>query len=252
MNRKTLLLISVLVLLLVLSGCRKEDQILEGTGYGITHKDYVGVAKIKVKDGVVEDLTLNEVLLPSTWAEISIGTDVPEDVVVADGKWYAKYIVIGDRNFTGTVRDEPLTEGAETFTKQTVKYSSDDIEDLYLWLRQPEDNSAWYAQKLLDNEAHIAKSDWSKANYQLKVNGFTKRDIDYWPSSEGSIGWKGNMEAISAALKGTKMDASENLVRNDDGYWSINGVKSGATLVDFKDYYKVALRAYNNALANND
>ena len=57
MNRKTLLLISVLVLLLVLSGCRKEDQILEGTGYGITHKDYVGVAKIKVKDGVVEDLT---------------------------------------------------------------------------------------------------------------------------------------------------------------------------------------------------
>ena len=41
-----------------------------------------------------------------------------------------------------------------------------------------------------------------------------------------SIGWKGNMEAISAALKGTKMDASENLVRNDDGYWSINGVKA--------------------------
>ena len=60
-------------------------------------------------------------MLPSTWAEISIGTDVPEDVVVADGKWYAKYIVIGDRNFTGTVRDEPLTEGTETFTKQTVK-----------------------------------------------------------------------------------------------------------------------------------
>lgn len=245
MKRKLLLLI-LLGLIVFLSACRK-DKVGEGTGYGITHKDNVGVATIKVKNGIVEDLSFDEVLLPNTWAEIIVGTDVPEDVIVVESKWYAKYLVIGNRHFTGSTRDEVLTVGSETFPKQNIKYTSDDIEDLYIWLRQSEANCGWYAQTVLNDEAFIAKSDWTKAHYQLKNSGFTKREINYWPGTEETLGWEGNMEAIVDALEGTKMDAGENITKGEDGYWRVNGVLSGATLTNFKDYYQVALRAYNKA-----
>ena len=58
------------------------------------------------------------------------------------------------------------------------------------------------------------------------------------------------MAEIVKAIKGTKMNATvDTIEKGEDNKWRIDGVVSGATLADFKDYYLLAQTAYNKALA---
>ncbi len=57
--------------------------------------------------------------------------------------------------------------------------------------------------------------------------------------------WPAAMKGVEDILVGTKVDMTSE--KNDDGKWVVNDVVTGATLVDFPDYFAVAKRAYVSA-----
>ena len=127
----------------------------EGVAYGFTYKDYIAVATVKVENEVVTSVVFDEYFLPSTWAKVKVlDTEVPSDVIVSGNSWYGKYIVIGDKNFTGDLREQPLVIDNVTYSNQSVKYSSNGIDDLFVWLRSSEENMLWYAQAV-ENKVFI-------------------------------------------------------------------------------------------------
>jgi len=72
--RNLLFVVCLLISLGVFTSCKKKVE-TSGTGYGIVHKDYVGVASIKVKDEKVTSLSFEEVYLPENWAQVSDSID---------------------------------------------------------------------------------------------------------------------------------------------------------------------------------
>lgn len=248
------LFLSLVVLLAVFSFAACGSKEKEAKGYGIVHKDYVGVATMKVKDGEVTALSFEEYYLPYSWAAIEkpAGDTLPADVLEVGTKYYAKYIKIGDQLLTGEVRKDDLVIDGVTYSNEKVRYSNEEIGDLYLWLKGNEANCKWYVEQLEADAAYIAKQDGSKATYTVTGNakgGFAKSTTGYWPADSGKgLGWAKNMEEIADILIGTKMDATKDeLVKGTDNFWYVKGAVSGATVTDFKDYYEVARRAYVTA-----
>jgi len=247
--RKKIFFIFILFIVICSLFACDTDQTNEATGYGIVHKDYVGFANIKVTNGTVETLTIDEAYLPNTWAKVEKSEgEAPDDVLVAEDYWYGKYIVIGDDNFVGVVRETALEINGNAYPKQTVKYSTDGVDDLFIWLNNSEANCEWYVNEVTAGNAFVAKEDWTESTYELAgMDGWTKSTTNYWPGTDERLGWSGNMEQFVEAVKGTSMDAADNLVKTEEGYWMVDDVISGATLADFPDYYQVAKRAYDNA-----
>lgn len=261
MLKRILTLFVITTFAFVLASCGKKASNKETTGiaYGITHSDYVGVATVKVKNQLVTAAGFEEYFLPNTWAKVkTLNTEeVPADIVVEGATWYGKYLVIGSKRFTGQLRSEPLVIDGKTYSKQTVKYSAEGIEDLFIWLYEKEDNRKWYIEELDKGNAYVADSSFKKSNYETAglLNsdgklGFTKSSTNYWKGESFPLGWQGNMQEIVKVIIGTKMNVTmDNIVKGQDNYWVVGGVKSGATLNDFKDYYAIAQAAYNKALA---
>jgi hypothetical protein len=234
--------------LLIVTGCKTGGATKNGTGYGITHENYVGLAKMTVSSDKVDSVTFDEVYLPSDWAKITTSTTIPEDIVAVGNAWFGKFLVIGDKHFTGTAR----TDMTNIPSKQTVIYAAEGITDLYVWLRSSEANCKWYADTVIAGNAFVAKADWTKSSLpSAGPSGWTKSTSNYWPKTDTSMGWSGNIAKVSAALKGTRMDAENNLTLVAGQGWTVNGTQSGATLEDFPDYYTVARRAYVNATSSN-
>lgn len=77
--RNLLFVVCLLISLGVFTSCKKKVE-TSGTGYGIVHKDYVGVASIKVKDEKVTSLSFEEVYLPENWAQVSDSIDEKEGI----------------------------------------------------------------------------------------------------------------------------------------------------------------------------
>jgi hypothetical protein len=231
----------------VLMACGKTEK--EGVAYGFTYKDYIAVATVKVENEVVTSVVFDEYFLPSTWAKVKVlDTEVPSDVIVSGNSWYGKYIVIGDKNFTGDLREQPLVIDNVTYSNQSVKYSSNGIDDLFVWLRSSEENMLWYAQAVEENKVFVAKADYTTSTYETaglvdsnNKLAFKKSLTNYWNN------WAPNMEEIAKAITGTKMGVADADIKQQDGKWVIGDIQSGATNVSFKEYYAVAQKAYNKA-----
>ena len=243
--KKILSLFVALVAVLSLAACGKKETTAKG--YGLVHKDYVGIAEITVnKKGVVTALTFEEVYLPSHWAALSATEGVDADLFLtyttSKGKEanVAKYVVVDGKLFTGSV------DGTD------VKYAANGIADLKAACKDNEETAKWYAEALLAGKAFAAKADGSKAAFQItadKEGGFAKSVTGYWSGDNYPLGWKGNMAALSEALVGTEMGfADADLVKDAESkLWSFGGTVTKATLTDAKDYVAVAQKAYNTA-----
>ena len=93
--KKKLFLLPIILLFLAftLLGCNNKDDNVnpptsketEGVAYGLVNKQYVGMAKVKVKDNKVVDVTYDEAFLPQTWAKLDYkieeGTEISSDVL---------------------------------------------------------------------------------------------------------------------------------------------------------------------------
>ena len=243
--KKVLSLFVALVAVLSLAACGKKESTAKG--YGLVHKDYVGIAEITVdKKGVVTALTFEEVYFPTHWAGLAATEGVDAGLFVtyttSKGKEanVAKYVVVDGKLFTGEVN------GTD------VKYVADGIADLKAACTNDEATAKWYAEALLAGKAFAANADGSKAAFEItadKEGGFKKSTTGYWTVEEPKLGWKGNMAALSEALVGTSMGfADADLVKDaDTKLWSFGGTVTKATLTDAKDYVAVAQKAYNTA-----
>ena len=243
--KKILSLFVALVAVLSLAACGKKETTAKG--YGLVHKDYVGIAEITVdKKGVVTALTFEEVYFPTHWAGLAATEGVEADLFLtyttSKGKEanVAKYVVVDGKLFTGSV------DGTD------VKYAADGIANLKAACKDNEETAKWYAEALLAGKAFAADAKGNKVSFEIKADvekGFAKSVTGYWTGDNYPLGWKGNMAALSEALVGTEMGfADADLVKDAESkLWSFGGTVTKATLTDAKDYVAVAQKAYNTA-----
>lgn len=226
-----------------------------GTGYGLAHDHYVGMAIVETLNGVVTDITLDEYYLPYNWGKVAL-TDFqayPDDVISVVGSrstsYYSKYVMIGDKLFTAT----SVVSG----TASIVNYEATGIPNLDAWIAT-EANAIWYVEQVEDEAFFLATSTGIEhpnlvRTDALSNSGMTKSTTAYWVQSVTVIrGWTGNMQAIIDAFIGTRLDftitSTDKTVATDTepSYWIVDGETTGATLTDFLDYYALLQRAYVN------
>ena len=98
-----------LVAALTLAACNSEKK---ATAYGLVHGHYVGEITVEVaSDGTVKTVSIEEWFLPYNWAKVTVTdtANVPADVlkvVSRSTSYYAKYVKIGDKLFTGAVSEK--------------------------------------------------------------------------------------------------------------------------------------------------
>ena len=283
MNKKLLIFFSILLcsLTFCLFGCnRSKDPENPGntqtnqsaTAYGIVHKAYVGKATVNVEGKKVKSVSYDEAFLPHTWANIkyelkdgeTLASDVLEHVKGDEKMYYAKYISIDGKLFTGSVRETDLTLDDKAYSAQVIKYTSKDIPDLFVYLYNSDANCEWYFNAAKNKKIFICDAEGKKLETYPSNNeyGWFKSEGKYWNDKDSyPLGWKGNLEQLADYLMGkelTELDESK-FVKDETGveengytynYWTINGVKTKVTMVDVYDYYKIAQKAYAKAIKN--
>ena len=271
--KKFLSILVALVAIVTLAACGKKET--TGVAYGKVHGQYVGIVTLQVKEGKVTGGTIDELYLPYNFANLvgqvtAEGTDVVAQVAVnantgvATTTYWAKYVKIGSNNVTATVVTGKVTrpdgntaEGwgdANEKATATVVYNVGSV-DMKVWIAT-QANADAYAAAAKDDQIYVATSAFAK-HATLKTryaHEMSLTGIDQFLKSKTNYGganwdWKGAMTGLVTIFTGTAMDADlTKAVRNaDTGIWSLDGVATSATLVDFKDYYSVGVTAFNNA-----
>lgn len=248
----TITMVLIICMSFLLTGCSKNGE-ASASGYGLVHADYVGVVDMTIKNKKVTAVTFDEVYLPTHWAGLPSVEGVDESLYIQyPGRWgmtyCAKYITIDGKQFVGTVVDG------------TGVYSTEGINDLKAWVQESEENAKWYAEAMMAGKGYATDAEGAKATFQItaeKEGGFTKSVTGYWSGTNYPLGWKGNMKALEEAILGTKMNFDEDDLKmvdvevdgNTKTVWQFGlFTTTSATLVDAKDYYAVAKRAYQNAI----
>ena len=194
--KKILSLFVALVAVLSLAACGKKETTAKG--YGLVHKDYVGIAEITVnKKGVVTALTFEEVYFPTHWAGLTATEGVDADLFLtyttSKGKEanVAKYVVVDGKLFTGSV------DGTD------VKYAANGIADLKAACKDNEETAKWYAEALLAGKAFAAKADGSKEITGLTdaqkadfIKGYYEEGMQFGDGKMYMIPWSKSTEIL--------------------------------------------------------
>ncbi|TVP85065.1 MAG: hypothetical protein EA375_05145 [Acholeplasmataceae bacterium] len=236
----------------------EEQNFGFGVGYGLVHGHYVGYVEITIDaDLNVVAVRFDEYYLPYLSGQVAV--DDPEDLpdfvvpvvrtvrgnVVTN--YFAEYIQVGSLLFELEVTGEAPT--------QNFVYKTDTIADIDAWV-EDEANAKYYVDAIYAGEVFFADDEGNPLDYAFaNINvsrGWTKSATGYWTNPAIWLGWGGNMYAMAQAIIGTDMstplgDIEQNV---DTNLWHVGDIVTGATLVDFIDYWQVALRAYNNAVAS--
>ncbi|PKK96693.1 MAG: hypothetical protein CVV58_05065 [Tenericutes bacterium HGW-Tenericutes-3] len=245
--KKTILFLMVLLASLSLVACQEDAEPSYEYGYGISyglvHGHYVGVAEVVVdKDDVVVSVKMEEYFLPYNVAKVVVEdvNNIPSDVVTVVGSrgtsYYGKYVSVNGTLFTGAVTGESGS--------QSIVYSTSGVANIEDWVKV-EANAMVYVDAVKAGTVFIANQDgtmssYAKADSYAKV-GWTKSTTGYWTNPASyPLGWGGNMFAFAETVVGTKMDVTGD---------AIGEIETGATMVDFADYYLLTQQAYQNALA---
>jgi hypothetical protein len=232
----------VLLFGLVLVSCGPNESTAKG--YGITHKIYVGEVEVTVdKEGVVTAATIEEYYLPFNVAVIESPAEGATDVVQGDShgvKYFAKYFKVNDLLFIG---EDGATDGEGNITGSPV-YKLANGTNLLDWVAI-EENAKAYVEGTQDGTVFIANEDGTKHSTYVTPEG------DAWTKSATGYGgdiwdWSAQMQEIIDAIVGT--DLTQTYELNDEDFWTTGDVVTGATLVDFQEYYAVLQRAHDNAM----
>ena len=207
----------------------KDNNILETNkdekeAYKIVFNDFVGFVKLRVNNGVITYIRLDEAFMPDVWAK-ETKKDSLTDVVMKDEEnkllegdfGFAKYIKIGDKLFTGVAyTDEEIEKNPSK--KQKVKYSSGKIGDLYTYLTK-EENAKWYVECLQKGEAYVCDKDGKKLETASlnSYGSFFKSSSLYWTT--GDSGWSKNMQYLCNAVIGTNVSKE---ITMEDGYYIVS------------------------------
>jgi len=241
--KKLFAILLVVSMSLVLVACGPSE--FTATGYGITHKSYVGVITLTVdKDGKVLSAAADEYYLPYNTAVVEVADplNAPMDVVLGNShgvKYFAKYFSVNGTLFVATDNAEGLPV-----------YAANGVSILD-WVAE-EANAKAYVDGVLAGTVFIADEAGAKSTVYATpsadnagVNEWTKSGTNY---GGDNWNWAEQIAAFSTSLVGTTMDG--NFAQDEaDKLWVVNDVKTSATMVDFAQYYAVAQRAYATATA---
>lgn len=227
--KKFIVFFAVFMLSLTLVACGGKDK--TATGYGLVHGHYVGVVDMTVDSkGVVKEAKIEEYYLAYNAAQVEQPTAERNDVVQIGANYFAKYYNVDGIIFASS--------GERAWTNSTHG-------NLENWVKD-EANAKRYVEAVLAGKVFIAKADGTKIT-DLKITGNAALDMSKSVSGYGGDrwDWKAAMAGVEQIIIGTKMDSKYS--QNNDGKWVVDDVVTGATLVDFADYYAVAQRAYATA-----
>jgi hypothetical protein len=195
---------------------------------------------------------LSKTAAPAEAAYYSIDT-AATDTAAAFTTYYAKYLKIAGKVFTGAV----ATRAAALSGEKGI-YSADGISDLVTYVQAEEANAEWYYLAMRNNDISILKDAEGSAfttpvSIAYPGDPF-KADANNAYGYHGTtlaFNWKKNIAAmenflvgkeLTALLVGAKADTNTN-PKN----WYVDGVDTGATLSEFNQYMGFALTAYSYA-----
>ena len=264
--KKILIVLVGLIAVAGLAACGGEK---EGVAYGKVHGQYVGIVTLQVKGGKVTGGSIDELYLPYNFANVNaqvsganaavleqVSSDVIGQVNAAGTTttYFAKYVKVGDHNVTA----ETVAGTGEALN---VVYKIGGV-DMKEWIAT-QANADAYAKAVQDGKVFVATSAFAahatlKSQYAASLN---LTGIDQFLKSKTNYGgtnwnWKGAMaQLVNDVFKGTAMDLNlanatqvERVVDDKEiKEWHVGDFNTGATLVDFKDYYNVAKVAFANA-----
>ena len=234
--KRILTFIFILVFTLVLlTGCKcnpKDER--TGVAYGVVYNDYVARVEVKVVDGKITDIMIDEALLPSDWAMTDY-KDAHDYVVDYNDKRYVKNVMIGDVTFSANVNDNNLTWG------------NDKVSNFGDFLRAGE-NAQWYYDSLKSNKVSIV-DDENKVIQDLKFSTakMFKSAGDYWKKTNTTLGWDENIKELIKGMLATNLETEPKY--NDNKKVVFGNTVTGATLTGHKEYYALAKKALENAKA---
>lgn len=220
----------------------------EGRAYGIVYSDFVGAATVTVMGNTPQDMRLDEAYLPHMWARIEEAGALDEALVyIAPGDasmQYARYISVSGILFE--CADYPASDAqADGTTKQKVLFRSEEISNLYTYLKEPE-HARWYFESVVAGTAFPCDDRGAPLQEAVFANDtMLKSQGGYWEMSNG-LGWSGNLrELIVGAQQGGFAEAPH---KNDDGYVQFGNILTGATCTAYLEYYELLKKAYEDAL----
>ena len=224
--------------------CSGVEQV--GRAYGLVHNYYVASVTVTRNGDKVIKVGFEETEGPASWAKrANIKDETAADVEFTEGG-FAKRIGIGSLTFTAT--DEKATK------TPSYKRSGDDV-TFEQWVKT-EQNAKFYVEAMASGDYRLLKADGSAADIDFSVekNGLKKGERwlksknGYWSGANYSLGWQGNINKMSDYLVRHGFAAYTGNETADDNGFTVGGVQTGATLVDFHDYMKLAKKAYDSAM----
>ena len=230
---------------LMLGACVRGGVKQTGNAYGLVHNYYVGQVTVERSGDKVVSVKIEETEGPSSWAKKSNIKEDKRDGIEFTAGGFAKSISIGNLTFHAT---------DDVGTKTPAYKQKDDGVTFEEWVKT-EENAKFYVEQMAAGNYRILKADGSagELDFSVDVNSLAKgkrwlkSENGYWTGNGGALGWKGNTNRIADYLvrNGFKSYTGDE-TKGDT--WVVGRVDTGATLVDFHDYMKLALRAYDAAM----
>lgn len=229
-----------------------EDLSGEGTAYGLVHNHYVGIATVKTdNDGGIVAVTFDEMQTPYNWAAKSVFDDYKNDEDAFTTGGYGKKIVIGDKIFSA------VDENAAGYPDYRLTSVNNNV-TLENWLKDSL-NAKWYVQQMKLGNYGVAESDGTGVYNEFKdadtgklglADRWLKSKNGYWPKETAGRGWKDNIKAVCDFVAANGFEDEGLTLKGEDNVWTVDGVSTGATLVDFNDYIALCKIAYAMALSD--
>ena len=237
------------VILISFFACGEEDvTVRKGQAYGTVY-NASSLCKVEMTTtgSKIDSVSVDEVSLIGDWANKDVisgetsGSDWQEVTVNSAVSYYAKKVQFGDRIF--------YSDNAGIYALEDGTLFSD-------WIKNG-DNADYYWARMQSGDYFILKENGDKYDVTYlplsegqttdKSKRFFKSQNGYWQAGGYGKGYIANMEAISAFVKakGTGLNADD-ATKNDKGNFVLGGTDTGASVVSFKDYYKLAQKAYDN------
>lgn len=214
--------------------------------YGYVHGGYVGKAIVNVQADGALNVKINEAFLPHTLASVDLDSAEWSDANTA-------YYVLRGRKISVAKHveyDGVVYVGTTVGTSLTYVKAGDNGEavggkDLELLILKNQATMANYFDKVTSGGFKIiAKFNGMAKPVTTTASGaVTKAESpNYWAKGQT---WKGNIAAVEKFIEenGSAYSVAEmKRTANADGLklWSVADAVTGATMIDFKDYFNMA------------
>lgn len=212
--------------------------------YAYVHGGYVGQAVVTTNTDGAFEVTVDEAFLPHSLAIVDIeSAEWNEDntvsyVVRGDTVYVARNIAYAGTNYVGTTvgtslvyveADEAGNPAGNTALEMMI-------------IRNETNMAAWFDNAVAGEfQIYTEFGGTPMPVTTTAYGGVTKRGSEYW---NFGIGWEGNLDAIGDAAEQYGVAFSvDDMTRGGDNQWRLADATTGATAVDFRDYFGLIQRA---------